>query len=173
MQQQCVGGPPVTVPDTGPVVGTVGHDRLAAAYRDHSAAVYAVACGVCGSAQAAEVTREVFVRLGGDPARFDPVGGTLRTCVVAMAHSKAIDVRRSQMSHDDRETPAGGDAAATVRAALGRLPEGECAALVVAFYGHCSSQETATILRQAEGTTKALIRSGLRRLAAALAESST
>jgi DNA-directed RNA polymerase specialized sigma24 family protein len=67
--------------------------------------------------------------------------------------------------------PRVGDVA-RVLAALRRLPERERGALVVAFYGHCTYQETARILQQSEGTTKARLRSGLRHLTAALAESS-
>lgn len=56
--------------------------------------------------------------------------------------------------------------------AVNRLPKQEQEALAVAFYGQRTYREAAMVLGLPEGTTKARIRSGLHRLALALADPS-
>lgn len=54
--------------------------------------------------------------------------------------------------------------------AVRNLPRTEREALVVAFFGHHSYRQAAVVLGEAEGTIKSRIRSGIRRLGAALAD---
>jgi len=101
-----------------------------------------------------------------------------------MAHHKAVDVVRSEVSRQAREErvdPSGPlppadvdhkilreEGGARVRAALAELPTGERQAIITAFYGGCSYREAATRLGQPEGTVKSRIRIGLQRLRPAL-----
>jgi RNA polymerase sigma-70 factor (ECF subfamily) len=152
----------------------------AALYFEHGAAVLEMARRFCGTTLAEEVTQDVFLHLWRHGELYDPQRGTMRALLLAMARSRAIDVRRSEFARWGREDRTGGpssaavpsvedmivenETAARVSAALALLPVREREAIAVAYYGHHSYQETAAILGQPEGTTKARIRSGLRRL---------
>lgn len=159
---------------------------LTAAYRDHHAAVTAVARRVCGPGHAADVAQDVFVALWRHPERFDPERGSLRSFLLAVAHNKAVDVVRSESARGAREqrdraaealNPAGvddkllrDDAAAWVGAALAVLPATEREAITAAFYDGYSYRQVAARLGVPEGTIKSRIRSGLRRLHLLLAD---
>jgi RNA polymerase sigma-70 factor (ECF subfamily) len=152
----------------------------AALYFEHGPAVHEVARRICGPRLAEEVTQDVFLHLWRHGELYDPQRGTMRTFLLTMARSRAIDVRRTESARRVREDRTGevpsdvtpsvedviveNETAARVWAALGLLPVREREAIAVAYYGHHSYQETAAILGQPEGTTKARIRSGLRRL---------
>nr|MBA3655642.1 sigma-70 family RNA polymerase sigma factor [Actinomycetota bacterium] len=72
-------------------------DALAEAYRRHSGAVFALARRVLDSAaQAEEVVQEAFVRLWTRPERFDPGRGSLRSYLLTEAHSRSVDLIRSE-----------------------------------------------------------------------------
>ncbi len=155
-------------------------------YRDHSRAVFNLAQRVCGRGHAEDVTQEVFLRLWRHPERFDPTRGSLRTFLLTMTHSCAVDAVRSSGSRRKREhrvvrlSPvpdvALGDRGEAdercekVRAALDTLRQSEKEAIVTAFYGECSYRDAAVVLQEAEGTIKSLVRTGLRRLAPLLAD---
>lgn len=164
---------------------------IPSAYRDHRQAVFQVANRVCGPSMAEEVTQEAFVQLWHHPERFDPERGTLRTYLTTIAYYKAVDVVRSEQNRRTRERRINYTAefpTATlseielslvereesdrIADAVRQLPRREREAVVTAFFGHCSYREAARMLGQAEGTTKSRIRSGLRRLGVALADSS-
>lgn len=160
---------------------------VAAAYRDHGAAVRCAAAWVCGPALADDVTQEVFVQLWRLPKGFDPGRGSLRTYLVLMARRRAVDAvrsytrRRAREERIDRSTGSAGFASTEHEALSGidsqviigavrLLPAGERDALILAFFGECTYRETARLLGEAEGTVKSRIRSGLRRLAWMLQE---
>lgn len=167
--------------------GSQAATGLSGIYGDHSAAVFSTACQVCGPAMAEDVTQEVFLQLLRHPERFDPARGSLRTYLLVIARHKAIDMLRAEKRRCAREHradtlvdhagPVEPDAATLdrdrtlrVAAALSRLPRHERDALVVAFFGGYTYQQAAVYLGQPEGSTKSRIRSGLRRLAQALAD---
>jgi RNA polymerase sigma-70 factor (ECF subfamily) len=153
-------------------------------YSEHGSAVLQVASRFCRPDTAEEVCQDVFLHLWSQPQQFDPSRGTLRMFLLTLARSRAIDAGRSESRRSDREerhdnhlTEVGSsiedtiierETATRVTEALASLPETERKAITVAFYGHHSYHETAVILGQPEGTTKARIRSGLKRLRPAL-----
>ena len=69
---------------------------LAEVYRRHGGAVYGMARRVLSNtAEAEDVTQEIFLRLWNDPDRFDPSRGSLRSFLLAQAHGRAVDAVRS------------------------------------------------------------------------------
>ena len=75
---------------------------LAEAYRRHGGAVTALARRVLGAQESAEdVTQEVFVGLWEQPERFDATRGGLRSFLLAAAHSRSVDLRRSQSARQN------------------------------------------------------------------------
>jgi RNA polymerase sigma-70 factor, ECF subfamily len=137
-------------------------------------------------ARAEEIVQEVFLRLWNDPNRFDPDRGTLRSYLLAHCHGRSVDLIRSESSRrarEDRDAKATVDVgydiahevwdmalAGHVREALEQLPEGERAAIELAYFGGRTYREVADELGQAEGTVKSRIRSGLKRLRSQLVE---
>jgi RNA polymerase sigma-70 factor, ECF subfamily len=160
---------------------------LAEAYRRHGGAVFALARRVLASATLAEeVTQEVFVELWDTPERFDPGRGALRTYLMTKAHGRAVDMLRSESARRRREerivreqASSGYDierqawdlaVAEQVKEAVRSLPTDERTPIEMAYFDGHTYREVATILGQPEGTVKSRIRSGLRRLRAALAQ---
>ncbi len=75
------------------------------------------------------------------------------------------DARKTAANPYDLEYEAGDlVVSAKVRTALEHLPEGERAAIEVAYFGGFTYREVAARLDVPEGTVKSRIRSGLRRL---------
>jgi RNA polymerase sigma-70 factor (ECF subfamily) len=166
-------------------VARYSQDALAEAYRRHAGAVFALARRVSNDdTLAEEVTQEIFLRLWNTPDRFDPDRGTLRSFLLAQAHSRAVDVVRSESSRKRRETAdvqrtaeGGYDlehevwdlaVAENVKAAVSDLPVDERRAIELAYFGGHSYREVAVMLAQPEGTIKSRIRNGLRRMRSAL-----
>ncbi len=155
------------------------------AYDEHARSVYAAALRILGnSAQAQDVTQDVFLRLWRRPGRFDARRGDLGAYLRLMARSRALDVWREgqaagRMSdrlkvvavHDEAPvdgTPAPaaerGEARTAVRAALERLPLAQREALVLAYWGGLTADEIARRAQVPLGTAKSRIRLGLARL---------
>ncbi len=160
-------------------------DALAEAYRRHSGAVFALARRVLDSAaQAEEVVQEAFVRLWTRPERFDPGRGSLRSYLLTEAHSRSVDLIRSESARRRRQDRASQRSvvadydvqrevddvivAEQVREALQGLSDGEREAIELAYFGGYSYREVARQLGQPEGTIKTRIRTGLGRLRAGL-----
>ncbi|MGO9458215.1 MAG: RNA polymerase sigma factor [Acidimicrobiales bacterium] len=169
-------------------VARYGEDALAELYRRHAPAVLSLARRVTGDAGTAEdVVQEVFLRLWDQPDRFDPGRGSLRSYLLAQAHSRAVDLIRSRAARsrrEEREARAAANAgydlerevwdlavADQVAQALASLPTEERAAIELAYYDGHTYREVATILSQPEGTVKSRIRNGMRRMRSSLAES--
>ena len=106
------GHPPRERCRTGPRCRTLGSQRrptrnlhrplqrvaLAEVYRRHAGRLR-LARRVMGNATEAEdVTQEIFLRLWNQPERFDPARGSLRSFLLAQAHSRAVDAVRSSCS---------------------------------------------------------------------------
>ena len=123
-----------------------------------------------------------------EPARpLRPGRGSLRSYLLAQAHSRAVDIVRSRAARarrEERQARAAANAgydlerevwdlavADQVAQALASLPTEERAAIELAYYDGHTYREVATILSQPEGTVKSRIRNGMRRMRSSLAES--
>jgi RNA polymerase sigma-70 factor (ECF subfamily) len=153
---------------------------LAAAYEQHSHAVFEVARGVLAQRQLAEeVVQDVFVALWNKPERYDGDRGSLRAFLVTVAYGRSVDLARSESARRRREErearlsrrdETGGaalvDVATTqdVRDALEGLRQDEREAIALAYFLGYSYREVAVELGVPEGTIKNRIRKGLSRL---------
>ena len=161
-------------------------EALAEAYRRHAGAVYGLARRLLQVENLAEeVVQEVFLRLWNQPDRYDPARGSLRSFLLAHTHGRAVDLLRSEGARRQREerearvTAEGGydldhevwdmATAERVRSALSNLPQGERAAIELAYFGGLTYREAAGRLGEPEGTVKSRIRTGLKRLRSELA----
>jgi RNA polymerase sigma-70 factor (ECF subfamily) len=154
-------------------------------YDEHGRGVYAAALRIVGNpAQAQDVTQDVFLRLWRRPATFDARRGDLGPYLRLMARSRALDVWRegqaagrasdrlklvvtgAEARVEDAPEPAAerDEARATVRAALGRLPNAQREALVLAYWGGMTAHEIARRSHVPLGTAKSRIRLGLAKL---------
>jgi RNA polymerase sigma-70 factor (ECF subfamily) len=166
-------------------IGRWHEPALAEVYRRHGGAVQSVAKRVLGSADAAEdVTQEVFIKLWERPERFDSARGSLRSFLLAIAHSRAVDHVRSQNARHSREERDARTIATEgynierhawdlhlndqVKRAVGCLPEVERKAIELAYFAGHTYREVAGLLNEPEGTIKGRIRSGLARLRQAM-----
>ena len=136
---------------------------LAEVYRRHGGAVYGLARRVLNStAEAEDVTQEVFVRLWNQPDRFDPGRGTLRSFLLAQSHARAVDAvrslnaRRAREAKDARRTAAAEydmsheawdlALADKVAGALADLPPEERRAIELAYFDGRTYVEVAALL---------------------------
>jgi RNA polymerase sigma-70 factor, ECF subfamily len=161
-------------------IGRGRHDALAEAYRRHARAVYAVARGVLGErACAEEVAHETFLRLWQEPDRVDTGRASLRSHLLAWAHGRAVDLRRSDPSrrrveHDaedgyDLEHAVWDLAAAEhLRGAIVALPEDERRAVVLAYFGGLTARDVAALLGVPQAVVHRRMRDGLTHLRAGL-----
>ena len=156
------------------------------AYDDHARAVYGAAMRILGDpARAQDVTQDVFLRVWRNPGRFDQRRGELGTYLRLMARSRALDLWRETQAagraRDRLELVVAGDEVvraddrpsaiaerdedrAVVRDALGRLPDAQREAVVLAYYGELTADEIARRSGVPLGTAKSRIRLGLAKL---------
>ncbi len=154
---------------------------LEEAYRRYGDAVFGLALRVIHDRSLAEdITQDVFVSLWRRPDRFDPSRGKLKTFLLTVAHSRAVDLIRSEQSRRSREerehlkvvrsTPSIEDEvidihmAEHVRRALDTLSIDERRAIELAYFGGQSYRQVAVTLNEPEGTVKSRIRSGMKQL---------
>jgi RNA polymerase sigma-70 factor (ECF subfamily) len=164
---------------------------FARVYDEHYRGVHATAYRVLGNAaQAQDVVQDVFVRVWKNPQKFDARRGELGSYLRLMARSRAVDLwRESQAAGraSDRlkvvvahEAPRDADQPdhlalqdadrSTVREALGRLPDPQREALVLAYWGGLTADQIAVRAGVPLGTAKSRIRLGLTRLRGELAD---
>jgi RNA polymerase sigma-70 factor (ECF subfamily) len=160
-------------------------------YDEHRRGVHATAFRVLGdSARAQDVVQDVFLRVWRNPGKFDSRRGELGSYLRLMARSRAVDLwRESQAAgragdrlkvvvaqdvarNDARPGDEALDASdrSAVRAALGKLPDPQREALVLAYWGGLTADQIAQRAGVPLGTAKSRIRLGLTRLRAELAE---
>ena len=159
---------------------------MAEVVRRHRGPVLAFAQRLVGdSGRAEEISQEVFLRLWERSSRFDEQRGSLRAFLLAITHSRALDVIRSDSAREAREkrdasrtTPSGSGVEAevvrqtvaeAVHHALSQIPDNERRAVELAYFGGHSYRTVAQMLGEPEGTIKGRIRSGLQRLRSGLA----
>jgi RNA polymerase sigma-70 factor, ECF subfamily len=159
-------------------------------YDEHRRGVHATAYRVLKSSSGAQdVVQDVFLRVWCNPRKFDARRGELGSYLRLMARSRAVDLwREGQASGraEDRlkavvgREPPGVDVQpdhlalasadrSTVCAALGRLPNPQREALVLAYWGGLTADQIAARAGVPLGTAKSRIRLGLARLRADLA----
>ena len=159
-----------------------------AIYAEHAAEVQRAAFAILRDATLVEdVVQEVFERVwrgSGHDERRGPLGPYLRL----LARSRALDLWRSTQASgratDRLKISAGRDEVrpedqpvarferdehrASVRAALGVLPEPQREAVVLAYWGGLTADEIATRSGVPLGTAKSRVRLGLQRMRAEL-----
>jgi RNA polymerase sigma-70 factor, ECF subfamily len=159
------------------------------AFAAHHRSMYAAAFRVLGDAALAQdAVQDVFLRVWRRPEAFDPARGDLGAYLRLMARSRALDLWRSAQasgratdrlkiaSGRDEDRPEDQPAArvesdehrASVRAALGVLPEPQREAVVLAYWGGLTADEIATRSGVPLGTAKSRVRLGLQRMRAEL-----
>ncbi|MDQ3641305.1 MAG: sigma-70 family RNA polymerase sigma factor [Actinomycetota bacterium] len=152
-------------------------------FRRHGTQVAATARRIAGGYHVDDVVQEVFLSLWRAPERFRPERGSLARYLVMLAHGKTIDAVRTEEAWRrragklDRPAPTSNEVenavmanvtAVELQTALRALPMTERVAIELAFFGGYTYRQVAAELGQPEGTIKSRIRSGLRRLEAAL-----
>ena len=154
-------------------------------YDEHGRGVYAAAFRILGnSAQAQDVTQDVFLKLWRSPRRFDSRRGELGSYLRLMARSRALDlwresqaagrardrlelvVERDEGRVDDRPAVAAERLAdrGAVLGAIERLPQAQREALVLAYWGGLTADQVARRAGVPLGTAKSRIRLGLAKL---------
>jgi len=159
---------------------------LREAYREHAPVVLGLAKRVLGNETLAEdVMQEVFVRLWEQPDRFDPRRGRLRSYLLAMTHSRAVERLRAEDSQRRRVEAARrepvdpttsevgrglaqDEAGSAVRRVLAELPNEQRVAIQMAYFDGFSYREVAVALAEPEGTVRSRIRAGMQKMRAAL-----
>lgn len=175
-----------TSADAGLVAGVrKGDERaLESIYQRYGGAVKLMARKVLrDDALAEDVVQDVFVSFWKTPDKFDASRGSLRTYLLTIAHRRAIDVVRSEQARSRRQETAapseGTDLehevwvrsqSEMVRQAVAALGEDERKAISLAYFSGLTYVEVAKQLDEPEGTIKSRIRSGMRKLSTALAE---
>jgi RNA polymerase sigma-70 factor (ECF subfamily) len=155
------------------------------AFAEHHRAVYAAAYRVVGDAALAQdVVQDVFLRVWRRPQAFDPRRGDLGTYLRLMGRSRALDLWREgqvrgraaerlkvvagegESRNDDHPAVLAEreHEGAEVRAALGKLPQAQREAVVLAYWGGLTADQIARRSKVPIGTAKSRIRLGLARL---------
>lgn len=153
-------------------------------YERYSGVVYALALRIIGqSADAEDIVVDSFWQVWQQAANYDVSRGQLRSWIVTIARSRALDrlrvIRRtptvdSEEADNARRVLASDDnpeqetwqaeQSAIVSAALAALPKEQREALELAYYQGLSQSEVAARLGEPLGTIKTRIRLGMMKL---------
>lgn len=162
-----------------------GEEAAAAGFYDrHSAMVFGLAVRMLGqSADAEEVTVEVFAQAWRDADKYDGSRGSVVGWLTTIARTRALDTIRAQKRRDrasesavslldgppamsegfpsaDRQMESD-DRSIAVRSALGALPDAQRVPIELAFFEGLTHPEVAERLREPLGTIKTRIRLGM------------
>jgi RNA polymerase sigma-70 factor, ECF subfamily len=169
---------------TGPTADLRDPAAFGAAYARHAPRAIAAAQRILGDrARAEDAAHDAFLRLWRDPGAYDPQRAELGAYVAMLARSRALDVWRSDQAAaracqrlaalggearspapDPAEAALGVDRRALARA-LGRLPEAQREAVLLAYWGGLTIAEIARRTRVPLGTAKGRLRLALEKLA--------
>ena len=175
------------------LIERLAHGDLAALdalYTRYSRPVFSLALRVLGNtADAEEVTQDVFERVWRHAPTFNAERGRFGTWLLSMTHHVAIDTVRKRQRRPQTVTGEAAEAvsrtiadksadvdesillslqAEQVRRALRSLPAAQQEAIELAYFGGLSHLEIAAKLGDPLGTVKARIRRGMERLRSAL-----
>lgn len=165
------------------------HDAVGELYARHAGAIFGMASQTFDPATAEEIVQDVFLAAWRGAASFDPARGGARPWLFAIARNRISNELRRRgrrpadgpASEEDTvaqlhdPSPGPDDAlwsrrrGEILRTALSRLPEGERAALGLAYYEDLPHGAIAALLGIPLGTAKSRVRSGVGRLRASLA----
>jgi RNA polymerase sigma-70 factor, ECF subfamily len=158
------------------------HDAFAAFYDATCSLVYSLALRILGNtADAEEVTMDVYVQVWRDPGRFDGERGNVGAWLLTMARSRALDRYRSSGARHRREEAVGvkeesdggfspEELAAMnqdrrrVASALATLSAEQRVAIELAYFKGLSQSELAEHLGVPLGTVKTRVRLGMMKL---------
>jgi RNA polymerase sigma-70 factor (ECF subfamily) len=162
---------------------------LAELYDRYGTAVYSLACRIVGSsADAEDVTQEVFTQAWKQAARYDEGRASAVAWLLNMTRTRAIDRIRAnrtrlkfagEPARLDAVPDGGADAeqraidvqrASRVRSALEGLASAQRQAIELAFFGGLTHGEIAERLGEPLGTVKTRIRTALTKLRGALVD---
>lgn len=158
---------------------TRGHrDALAEMYERHGPRAFGLALHLCGDKLAREIVQQVFLEIWTEPQLYNPEQGSLETFLLTQIHRRSVDRLRSGGVRRTRETavveseatalaPTVGD---KVRGLLSTLPQGQCDAIILAYFRGHTYRDVADLLGEPEATIKTRIRTGLARLRLALCD---
>ena len=171
------------------IQAVVAGDQMAMArlYDTTSALIYGLVLRILSDpSEAQDVTLEVYLQVWRQAAQYDPQRGTLLAWLGAIAHSRALDRRRMNRRHQQREeplemvahvpeaTPDPAEASVIrqqqhlVQEALQSLAPEQREAIELAYFAGLSHRAIATRLAQPLGTIKTRIRLGMQHLRARL-----
>jgi RNA polymerase sigma-70 factor (ECF subfamily) len=172
-----------SVDDAAVVQRMAGGDEGAlAAFYDHWVPqVYSLVAQLLRDADEAEdVVEETFWQVWQRAASYDPARGTVRTWVLTIARTRALDHLRARQRRPEpvvleELVPAGDDADPSLDAesrerrqlvmdALAALPAEQRRALELAYFGGFTQTEIAERLAEPLGTVKTRMRLGMRKL---------
>ncbi|MEL6940830.1 MAG: sigma-70 family RNA polymerase sigma factor [Cyanobacteria bacterium J06598_1] len=156
-------------------------DALGQLYDRHAGLVYGLSLSILGNAQQAEdLTQDLFIKLS-EQLNYSPERGALRTFLLVLTRSRAIDRLRSRQSADRSrqrwqkeylpEPPSLStdemvkqEQTQAVKFALAQLPSPEEQVLRLAYYEGLTQAAIAERLEQPLGTVKSRARRGLLKL---------
>jgi len=173
------------------LVGAGDRAALARLYDRHAPHVYTLARRVLRCDPDAEaIVSDVFLEFWRRPERFDPSRGALRTYLLVLARSRAIDRVRAETTRETHSAAAAGVVEAArperqatadpqsrvivsehsrmVRDAVQRLDEVQRLPLMLAFFDGLTHRQIADRLDEPLGTIKTRIRSGMASLRSTL-----
>jgi RNA polymerase sigma-70 factor, ECF subfamily len=124
--------------------------------------VYGVALQFLQSTRlATAVTEEVYVEVWRSAPRYDPSESSVLAWMLCMAHRQCTAKAEARnVARPVPDAPSGPDAERAGQA-LSALGDPNRQAVVLAYFGECSQEEVAQILRLPVGTVTTRIRSGL------------
>jgi RNA polymerase sigma-70 factor (ECF subfamily) len=155
-----------------------GSESAFAELRGRYGAAVARVCHAVGGRDAEDCEQEVFARIWGKAALFDPTRGSAAVWLLTLARRAALNARtRGRPALPINQPPrgaAGTDALESfwLDAALARLPDRERTVVELAYYEDLSESMIAKRLQVPLGSVKSWRRRGLNRLAGLLGEES-